>query len=107
MKMRAGRRSRVAGYRRRPRRGRGYLEGTPRPADRPAPRTGTTPCLTLRGKTHGRISSLPAAQWSPRHGGDAMDVLIECCCGLDVHKATIVACLLKGEPHRKPHKEVR
>jgi hypothetical protein len=36
-----------------------------------------------------------------------MDVLIECCCGLDVHKATIVACLLKGKPHRKPHKEVR
>jgi hypothetical protein len=29
-----------------------------------------------------------------------MDVLIECRCGLDVHKAPIVACLLKGKPHR-------
>ena len=36
-----------------------------------------------------------------------MDVIVECCCGLDVHKATVVACLLKGKAGRKPHKELR
>jgi transposase len=35
-----------------------------------------------------------------------MEVLVHCCCGLDVHKATIVACLLTGTPHQKPHKEI-
>jgi transposase len=38
-----------------------------------------------------------------------MEDLLTCCCGLDVHKETIVACLLKGplEEGIKPHKEIR
>jgi transposase len=36
-----------------------------------------------------------------------MDVLLAICCGLDIHRDTIVACLLKGSPHRKPHKQIR
>jgi transposase len=36
-----------------------------------------------------------------------MDVLIERCCGLDLHRDTIVACLLTGKPHEKPRKQIR
>jgi transposase len=36
-----------------------------------------------------------------------MEAIVERCCGLDVHQATIVACLLVGEPDRKPRKDVR
>lgn len=36
-----------------------------------------------------------------------MEAIVERCCGLDVHQATIVACLLVGEANRKPRKEVR
>lgn len=38
-----------------------------------------------------------------------MEDILECCCGLDVHKETIVACLLKGplEQEIKPRSEIR
>lgn len=36
-----------------------------------------------------------------------MEAIVEHCCGLDVHQATIVACLLVGEANKKPRKEVR
>jgi transposase len=36
-----------------------------------------------------------------------MEAIVESCCGLDVHQATVVACLLVGKPDRKPRKEVR
>jgi transposase len=36
-----------------------------------------------------------------------VDAIIERCCGLDVHQATIVACLLTGKANEKPRKEVR
>ena len=36
-----------------------------------------------------------------------MEAIVESCCGLDVHQATVVACLLIGEAGRKPRKEVR
>lgn len=36
-----------------------------------------------------------------------MDAIVERCCGLDVHQAKVVACLLTGAPDRKPRKEVR
>ena len=35
-----------------------------------------------------------------------MEILHECCCGLDVHKGTVVACLLRGGG-RQGRKEVR
>lgn len=31
-----------------------------------------------------------------------METIIERCCGIDVHKKTIVACLITGKPHEKP-----
>jgi transposase len=36
-----------------------------------------------------------------------MEAIIERCCGLDVHQAVVVACLLVGGAHQKPRREVR
>src|SRR5215813_3088045 len=36
-----------------------------------------------------------------------MEPIVERACGLDVHQATVVACLLVGQAHEKPRKEVR
>jgi hypothetical protein len=36
-----------------------------------------------------------------------MDVVYECCCGLDVHKKTVVACRITPGADGKAHKEVR
>jgi transposase len=36
-----------------------------------------------------------------------METLIERCCGLDVHQASVVACVLIGEPGKKLRKQVR
>jgi transposase len=40
-----------------------------------------------------------------------MDIIIECCAGLDVHQATVVACVLGGKPNpgaaRRPGKTIR
>lgn len=36
-----------------------------------------------------------------------MDAIVEKCCGLDVHEATVVACLLVGDSRKKPKKQVR
>jgi transposase len=36
-----------------------------------------------------------------------MDAIVERCCGLDVHQATVVACMLVGGADKKPRKEVR
>ncbi len=36
-----------------------------------------------------------------------MEVIIERCCGLDVHQETVVACVLIGAPGERPSKEIR
>ena len=36
-----------------------------------------------------------------------MDVVYERCCGLDVHKQTVVACVIVPGAGRLPHKEIR
>jgi transposase len=36
-----------------------------------------------------------------------MEAIVERCCGLDVHQATVVACLLVGQADEKPRKEVK
>lgn len=36
-----------------------------------------------------------------------MEPIVERACGLDVHQATVVACLLVGQAHERPRKEVR
>lgn len=36
-----------------------------------------------------------------------MEAIVERCCGLDVHQATVVACLLVGRPDERPKKTLR
>jgi transposase len=36
-----------------------------------------------------------------------MNIEHECCAGLDVHKRMVVACVLKGEPGKKPATEIK
>ncbi len=36
-----------------------------------------------------------------------MELLYQCCCGLDIHKKMLVACLINPTPDGKRHKEVR
>jgi transposase len=36
-----------------------------------------------------------------------MDVLYPCCCGLDVHQKTVVACLVTTQPSGHPDKALR
>jgi transposase len=36
-----------------------------------------------------------------------MEVVYERCCGLDVHKQTVVACVVVPGPGQRPHKEIR
>lgn len=36
-----------------------------------------------------------------------MEPIVERCCGLDVHQATVVACLLVGGAHQRARKEIR
>ncbi|MBC7334841.1 MAG: transposase, partial [Clostridia bacterium] len=36
-----------------------------------------------------------------------MEVIFEHCCGLDVHKETVTACLISPSPDGKPQKEIR
>jgi transposase len=36
-----------------------------------------------------------------------MQVLYTCCCGLDVHKRFVVACLIRTSEEGKQHKELR
>ncbi len=36
-----------------------------------------------------------------------MDVVHSRCCGLDVHKGSVVACVLLSDPGGPPHREIR
>ena len=36
-----------------------------------------------------------------------MEVVYEYCCGLDIHKKSVVACLVVPGPGKQPHKEIR
>jgi len=36
-----------------------------------------------------------------------MEAIVERCCGLDVHQATVVACLIAGKADERPRKEVK
>src|SRR5688572_29270939 len=98
---------------RRSREGRMLLGGSSRGAD--------CPCAASRNR---RVSQPACALASTRasvclpvlrrrdrvrspHEGSAMDVLVECAAGLDVHQASIVACVLVGRPGEKPRKEIR
>jgi hypothetical protein len=36
-----------------------------------------------------------------------MEAIVECCAGLDVHQATVVACLKRGPAGKRAGKEIR
>ena len=36
-----------------------------------------------------------------------MEAILERCCGIDVHKKIITACLMVGKPHEKPKKTIK
>ena len=36
-----------------------------------------------------------------------MDVIYACCCGLDIHQKTVVACLMTSAEGQPPLQEVR
>ena len=36
-----------------------------------------------------------------------MDIVYPRCCGLDIHKRSVVACLIVSEPEGRPRKEIR
>jgi transposase len=36
-----------------------------------------------------------------------MEAIVACCAGVDVHQATVVACLISGPAHERPRKAVR
>src|SRR5919199_6472063 len=70
-----------------------------------APR-GTTECRSRSGSTHSTVCE----QGAPRPVGAseeaAMEVIHERCCGLDIHKKTVVACLVVPGPGG-PVKQIR
>jgi transposase len=36
-----------------------------------------------------------------------MEAILECCCGLDVHRDNVVACILKGPHDQKPERTIK
>src|SRR5260370_14806838 len=58
------------------------------------------------GRTHDSVCTRPAAQQSPPNGG-VMQTLVERGCGLDVHQATVVACLLMVRRDGEVQKQMR
>src|SRR6478609_3239627 len=53
-------------------------------------------CFTPRGRPTG--SDRFVSDHSTLVGGDVMDIVHECCAGLDVHKKTVVACVRRINP---------
>ena len=71
------------------------------PKDRRTPAAWcTTECRSLLGSTQDRMLKqrlLHQLFWRMKQGGRPMRVLYERCCGLDVHKKSITACVLTPE----------
>src|SRR2546425_5388992 len=69
---------------------------------------GATDCRSRRGSTQSRLRSdggTPPDRHPTRRG--PMQVVDERCCGLDVHKRSVVACLIVPGPGGGVEKEVR
>jgi transposase len=60
----------------------------------------------LSGK-HEKEFLAVAASLAPRHEGVPMEVVHRCCCGLDVHKDTVTACVAWAESTGKKRHEKR
>src|SRR5262247_4161123 len=59
------------------------------------------------GRTHSSVCNRRVAQQSLPQGGESMQTLVERGCGLDVHQATVVACLLIISRNGKVRKQMR
>jgi hypothetical protein len=68
--------------------------------------TREAPTSVLRARK-GESSEKSALCLDPIRGGAAMEVLHQRCCGLDVHKKTVVACVLLPGPEGNVVKEFR
>jgi transposase len=69
---------------------------------------GTTVCRSASRKHAGEIlqeASIPCVAIT--HGGCLMDVVYTHCCGLDLHKRTVVACLITTTEGQEPIKVIR
>src|SRR4051794_17407928 len=66
------------------------------------------PCGAARHRDSAyRDAHLPT-RWRPAtDGGGGMELVYQCCCGLDVHKQTVVACLLRAGTDGRRRKELR
>jgi hypothetical protein len=62
---------------------------------------------TNMGRTNGSVLSIGSAIGGGFKGGVARGAIIERCCGLDVHKDTVVACVLIGPADGRARKEIR
>src|SRR4029453_18602083 len=69
---------------------------------------GTTDCRSHMGSTQERLFDRRAPSgWLLRRGRYRMRIEYERCCGLDVHKKTVVACLLVPEATGGRQKQTR
>src|ERR1051325_11227292 len=66
----------------------------------------TTDCSLLFGEEHAREIFATVASYVTRRKETAMEVLYPRCCGLDVHKSSITACVLLAQAG-KPQKHIR
>jgi hypothetical protein len=73
-------------------------------------------CVALAHKEHVKETCLftatphrshREASLSMKERGTLMEVLYERCCGLDVHKKTVVACVMLTSPNGRVQKSVR
>src|SRR4029450_12370300 len=73
------------------------IQASPRVATQFGPARGTASVFDVRcGDRHGNSFT-----------EEMMEAIIERCAGLDIHQATVVACVLIGQADRKPRKEIR
>src|SRR5512133_1479079 len=68
---------------------------------------GTTDCRSRSGKHAQHTDETRTPPCDRRTREATMDVVFERCCGLDIHKRTVVACLVVPGPTGAPTKEVR
>src|SRR3954447_17914814 len=64
---------------------------------------GTRDCRLVRRREHAEecLQQEQLARRPSAKGRSEMEVVHERCCGLDVHKKTVVACVMTGPEHRE------
>ncbi len=81
-----------------------FCEARPRPGNWPG-RRGEHRIVRVRarvGNLRFEEAALYHTQWHHVSGGLPMEAIVESCAGLDVHQATVVACVLKAPLDARP-----